>query len=231
MANLYKGEKKLDDDEDRRNPQYIPKRGTFYEHDDRTAEVDESAETPEKESERNKEVQADKKKVWKEHENKWDHDRYIEDEQSPKSREELIATYGYDIRNEEGPPRARRRRRYGRGPNKYTRNWEDVEAYGKPVVVPSRGGLRRGGRGGRHPDSEEEFPPLVSPPNTPESAKQPDELQTVTYSNRVADRRGEPRNMKKEAFPPLQSDQNNHESGYRWAGNHTILYFALYLIW
>nr|CAD7434525.1 unnamed protein product [Timema monikensis] len=35
-------EKKLDDDEDRRNPQYIPKRGTFYEHDDRTAEVDES---------------------------------------------------------------------------------------------------------------------------------------------------------------------------------------------
>ena len=31
-------EKKLDDDEDRRNPQYIPKRGTFYEHDDRTAD-------------------------------------------------------------------------------------------------------------------------------------------------------------------------------------------------
>ncbi|KAG8302427.1 Protein casc3 [Homalodisca vitripennis] len=29
-------DKKLDDDEDRRNPQYIPKRGTFYEHDDRT---------------------------------------------------------------------------------------------------------------------------------------------------------------------------------------------------
>jgi len=31
-------EKKLDDDEDRRNPQYIPKKGTFYEHDDRTAD-------------------------------------------------------------------------------------------------------------------------------------------------------------------------------------------------
>lgn len=30
-------QKKLDDDEDRRNPQYIPKRGFFYEHDDRTA--------------------------------------------------------------------------------------------------------------------------------------------------------------------------------------------------
>lgn len=30
--------KKVDDDEDRRNPQYIPKRGGFYEHDDRTAD-------------------------------------------------------------------------------------------------------------------------------------------------------------------------------------------------
>lgn len=30
--------KKVDDDEDRSNPQYIPKRGIFYEHDDRTAE-------------------------------------------------------------------------------------------------------------------------------------------------------------------------------------------------
>ena len=29
------GAKPLDDDEDRRNPQYIPKRGGFYEHDDR----------------------------------------------------------------------------------------------------------------------------------------------------------------------------------------------------
>lgn len=27
---------KVDDDEDKKNPQYIPKRGTFYEHDDRT---------------------------------------------------------------------------------------------------------------------------------------------------------------------------------------------------
>lgn len=30
--------KKVDDDEDKKNPQYIPKRGTFYEHDDRTAD-------------------------------------------------------------------------------------------------------------------------------------------------------------------------------------------------
>lgn len=103
-----KPQKKLDDDEDRRNPQYIPKRGTFYEHDDRTADEinDEAAETqPERE--------VKDKKVWKDKEDRWDHDRYNDDEQAPKSHAELIAVYGYDIRNEEGPPRARRRRRYG----------------------------------------------------------------------------------------------------------------------
>ncbi|GLH08594.1 Protein casc3 [Gryllus bimaculatus] len=105
-------EKKLDDDEDRRNPQYIPKRGTFYEHDDRTAVEDTNEEEVEKETERNKENE--KKKVWKEHENRWSHDRYNEEDQTPKSRDELIAIYGYDIRNEDAPPRARRRRKYGK---------------------------------------------------------------------------------------------------------------------
>lgn len=32
-----KTEKPLDDDQDRRNPQYIPKGGAFYEHDNRTS--------------------------------------------------------------------------------------------------------------------------------------------------------------------------------------------------
>lgn len=36
--------RKVDDDEDKRNPQYIPKRGTFYEHDDRTAQEEEEQE-------------------------------------------------------------------------------------------------------------------------------------------------------------------------------------------
>jgi len=60
---------------------------------------------------------------------KWGHDKFMEDDQAPKSKQELVSTYGYDIRNEDNAPRARRRRRYGRGPNKYTRNWEDEEAY------------------------------------------------------------------------------------------------------
>lgn len=101
--------KKLDDDEDRRNPQYIPKRGIFYEHDDRTMEEMNEGSTVEPIVER----EVKEKKVWKDKEDKWDHDRYNQDEQAPKSHDELIAVYGYDIRNEEGPPRARRRRRYG----------------------------------------------------------------------------------------------------------------------
>lgn len=44
--------------------------------------------------------------------------------------------------------RARRRRRYGRGPNKYDRTWEDEEAYSRPR---GRGGVmpRGGGPSGR----------------------------------------------------------------------------------
>lgn len=53
------------------------------------------------------------RKVWKDKEDRWQHDRFQETEQAPKSREELLMVYGYDIRNEEAPPKARRRRRYG----------------------------------------------------------------------------------------------------------------------
>ena len=47
--------------------------------------------------------------------------------------------------------RARRRRRYGRGPNKYDRTWEDEDAYSKPRgggVAGSGGGGGGRGRGG-----------------------------------------------------------------------------------
>ncbi|KAK8754561.1 hypothetical protein OTU49_016697 [Cherax quadricarinatus] len=160
---LGEDNKQLDDDEDRKNPQYIPKKGTFYEHDDRTAAEDD-VEKPVEEPIVKKET--GKKKVWKE-DDKWNHDKFNEFDQAPKSREELVAVYGYDIRNEEGPPRARRRRRYGRGPNKYTRNWEDLDAYAKPVRGAIRGGPGRGGSrsltGSRKTlDNDEEFPALNS---------------------------------------------------------------------
>ncbi len=44
---------------------------------------------------------------------RWQHDLYKEDEQRAKSAQELIDIYGYDIRNEESAPKARRRRKYG----------------------------------------------------------------------------------------------------------------------
>lgn len=41
------------------------------------------------------------RKLWKD-EGRWEHDKFREEEQAPKSREELIAIYGYDIRNGNG---------------------------------------------------------------------------------------------------------------------------------
>ncbi|XP_076655665.1 CASC3 exon junction complex subunit isoform X1 [Halictus rubicundus] len=185
-----KPQKKLDDDEDRRNPQYIPKRGTFYEHDDRTA--DEVPETnPESQSER----ETKEKKVWKDKEDRWDHDRYNDEEQAPKSHEELIAVYGYDIRNEEGPPRARRRRRYGRGPNKYTRNWEDEDAYGKP-------GTNVSNRNRKFNRSGEDFPALGTNKNASAQVEEP-VISSAWYSskNKIQN--------KVQNFPPLQTQSDS----------------------
>lgn len=123
--------KKVDTAEDRSNPQYIPKKGTFYEHDDRTTEgpegvgvkegdqaedeVDEEAKTQIKTDsvERPEKVVAKPFKGKTAVADRWSHDRFDESEQAPKSRSELVSAYGYDIRNEDGPPKARRRRRYG----------------------------------------------------------------------------------------------------------------------
>ncbi|XP_062558753.1 uncharacterized protein LOC134223586 isoform X2 [Armigeres subalbatus] len=139
--------RKVDDDEDRSNPQYIPKKGTFYEHDDRTLEDEEDSKAgdeslnsedpagPGSERKGDKNAVSKATKKWQVSADRWTHDRFDESEQAPKSRAELVSAYGYDIRSEDGPPRARRRRRYARGPNRYTRNWEDEDAYSKSNVV------------------------------------------------------------------------------------------------
>nr|XP_034826504.1 protein CASC3 [Maniola hyperantus] len=149
-------ERRVDDDEDRSNPQYIPKRGTFYEHDDRTAASGEESNnaTSETASEKKEgsETPSDRRRPPRKSEtlNKWSHDKYNENEQMPKSRDELVAIYGYDIRNEDAPPHARRNRRYGRGPNKYTRTWEDEEAYKRQVAQTTH----------KKPPSPADFPEL-----------------------------------------------------------------------
>ncbi|KAL3220843.1 hypothetical protein MRX96_005280 [Rhipicephalus microplus] len=119
-------DKVSDFDEDKRCPQYIPKKGAFYQHDDRVVGDEDSSEVPEEKTEHDK-GSCRPKKLWHE-ECVWEHDMYREEEQGPKSSEELVRIYGYNIRLELMPPRARRWRRYGCGPKKYERSWEDKEA-------------------------------------------------------------------------------------------------------
>lgn len=49
------------------------------------------------------------RKLWKD-EGRWEHDKFREDEQAPKTRQELIALYGYDIRSAHNPDDIKPRR-------------------------------------------------------------------------------------------------------------------------
>lgn len=85
---------------------------------------------------------------------RWTHDMYDENEQTRKSRDELLASYGYDIREESEAPRARRHHKYGRAATtKYTRSWQDTKAYigatgGQQNMKVKRGGMARRNVGG-----------------------------------------------------------------------------------
>ncbi|TRY64454.1 hypothetical protein DNTS_017139 [Danionella cerebrum] len=109
---------KLDDDEDRKNPAYIPRKGLFFEHDVRGQATEE--ERP----------KGRHRKLWKD-EGRWEHDKFSEEEQAPKSREELIAYYGYDIRNGTGPSDGRsyrsRKPRHPGSPSREPRRFRDSE--------------------------------------------------------------------------------------------------------
>lgn len=52
------------------------------------------------------------KKTVKKTTDRWAHDFYDETAQAPKSQTEIKDSYGYDIRSEDGPPKARRIRKY-----------------------------------------------------------------------------------------------------------------------
>ncbi|ELT97736.1 hypothetical protein CAPTEDRAFT_226679 [Capitella teleta] len=126
----------VDDDEDSKNPAYIPRRGAFYEHDNRLGEEEECGgergeEAETEEGEEGGDGIKSKKQLWTESK-KWDHDRYSEEQQQPKSREEIISIYGYDIRAHSEPPEA-------------------------SPVRSSRG--RRGGGGGRRSQRLQDFIP------------------------------------------------------------------------
>lgn len=71
-----------------------------------------------------------KKPIWDSSE-KWHHDKFNLEDQKPKTKEELINTYGYDIRTETEAPRLNRRSKYGKGPQRYSRKSSDANAYAK----------------------------------------------------------------------------------------------------
>ncbi|CAF0745794.1 unnamed protein product, partial [Didymodactylos carnosus] len=112
-SEIEKKGKVADDDEDFKSPAFVPRKGQFYEHDDRM--LDEKERTQ-------KEVVRPKQKLWKDSDSKWKHDRYRDEEQGPKSTEELYRTYGSDIRTlpqapTEGPVRGFTGQRRSRGAN------------------------------------------------------------------------------------------------------------------
>uniref|UniRef100_A0A3Q0QTS0 Protein CASC3 n=1 Tax=Amphilophus citrinellus TaxID=61819 RepID=A0A3Q0QTS0_AMPCI len=124
----------LDDDEDRKNPAYIPRKGLFFEHDVRG-----HAQEEERPKGRNR-------KLWKD-EGRWEHDKFREEEQAPKSREELIAIYGYDIRNGSGSGDRGYRQRRPRPTSSPSRDKRWRDGGERPVRSwQGRGGaLNRGG--------------------------------------------------------------------------------------
>eukprot|EP00066_Takifugu_rubripes_P013390 XP_011602656.1 PREDICTED: protein CASC3 [Takifugu rubripes] len=169
-----KAGQKLDDDEDRKNPAYIPRKGLFFEHDVRG-----HAQEEERPKNRNR-------KLWKD-EGRWEHDRFREEEQAPKSREELIAIYGYDIRNGGGSGERSYRQRRPRQTLSPNRDKRGRNAGERPVRSWQSGGAPH--RGGGPP------PPSVHPSVHLSSTQR-------SYASRPAPPRGRASHLNQMHPPP-----------------------------
>ncbi|XP_022692536.1 uncharacterized protein LOC111262339 isoform X2 [Varroa jacobsoni] len=247
----------LDFDEDKRNPQYIPKKGAFYEHDDRRGTDDESDEDTTGGARGEDGLKAGDgtesgaggaggiggrgdspelcgrggrapKVLQSETRDRWEHDLYDASEQGPKSVDELIAQYGYDIRDESAAPRAARRRKYGRGPNKYSRDWQDEKAYHSRAT---HGGQERherhtGREGGRGDNNKEYHPrkddfPCLNTASQQQQQQQPQqhaskdkdhERENRDHGGASRSERGDTRDNRREKDAPRRSDGGNkHE--------------------
>ncbi|XP_053117896.1 protein CASC3 isoform X1 [Hemicordylus capensis] len=184
--------KHLDDDEDRKNPAYIPRKGLFFEHDLRGQTQEEEVRP-----------KGRQRKLWKD-EGRWEHDKFREDEQAPKSRQELIALYGYDIRSAHNPddikPRRVRKPRFGSPPQREP-NWANERPSKPPrhqsldsTPIPPRTFINRNSAGtGRMP------PPRTFP--------RPGGYKETRPSYRAVDVNSQ--------HAPRFSEQSKHESSYR----------------
>ncbi|XP_060921615.1 protein CASC3 isoform X2 [Labrus mixtus] len=182
---------KLDDDEDRKNPAFIPRKGLFFEHDVR-------GNTQEEERPKGR-----NRKLWKD-EGRWEHDKFREEEQAPKSREELVAMYGYDIRNGGGHgdrTYRQRRPRQNMSPNRDKR-WRDGGERPVRTWQGGGGGLNRGGA--PQPSSNH-------PSSTPPSSLHFSSAQRGSNPSRPPPSRSRPPHQSQMHLPP-QSQYRNHES-------------------
>ncbi|WAR09621.1 CASC3-like protein [Mya arenaria] len=134
---------KLDDDEDRQNPAYIPRRGAFYEHDMRLDPNDKKI------GNQSMIKNLAKGKLWKD-DSKWGHDKFDAYDQAPKSRQELIAIRGGRDRKQQFqdflPEDGNRRSSYG-NPGRGRYGNDNIEDDRGPRSSKSDSYVR-GGRGG-----------------------------------------------------------------------------------
>lgn len=146
-------------------------------------------------------------KKWQASQDRWTHDRFDEGEQAPKSRNELVSSYGYDIRNEDGPPRARRRRRYGRGPSKYTRNWEDEMAYTKQSSVQQQQQQKK--------PRPEDFPALGAERERPDKVRSRRRDSEYKENNDRNIERNERRNISDSQMQPQHQPAPRREPSFK----------------
>ena len=151
---------------------------------------------------------------------RWTHDRFNENEQAPKSRSELVSSYGYDIRNEDCAPRPRRQRRYGRHQSKYDRNWEDEEAYKKTQAMKMQA---------RRPLRPEDFPALgsnkVSTRPRRRTQDENDPQSTSNYRSPMRNRDQRPREDRGSREPRSQrynNDTSNNNNARQVKGKKNI---------
>ncbi|XP_035036484.2 protein CASC3 [Hippoglossus stenolepis] len=182
---------KLDDDEDRKNPAYIPRKGLFFEHDVRG-----HAQEEERPKGRNR-------KLWKD-EGRWEHDKFREEEQAPKSREELIAIYGYDIRNGGGPGDRSYRQRRPRQSVSPGRDKRWREGGGERAVRSWQGGGGGQNRGVPPPSS-------IHTSSTSSSSLPLSSAQRSNNPSRPPPSRSRPSHQNQMHLPP-QSHYRNDES-------------------
>lgn len=101
---------------------------------------------------------------------------------------------------------------YSRGPNKYTRNWEDEDAYGKPGTNVST-------KNKRFTRSGEDFPALGTNKNASTHVEEP-VISSAWYSSKNKSQN------KVQNFPPLQTQGDSPKTKSSGTSNaHTCVMF------